>query len=168
MLYKNLRSLGLRRSLVNSITPLQSTPPLLPPLYHLSSYAYKFTTIHRFSSIDQLYRSLHNPRLQKKALSMAVRALFWMFSVSLTCLIAQADGNKITDWADKSTGEFQRRQSQFRNHISNKPGAEFPAEKDRFHLYVSYACPWGKSPKSARTASLFAENICSSAYAYRP
>ncbi|KAF2273505.1 uncharacterized protein EI97DRAFT_460939 [Westerdykella ornata] len=40
------------------------------------------------------------------------------------------------------TGEFKRQQSVFRSQISSKPGAEFPAEKDRYHLYVSYACPW--------------------------
>lgn len=51
-------------------------------------------------------------------------------------------GSKITDWADKKTGDFKRQNSQFRNHISKKPGAEFPPEKDRYHLYVSYACPW--------------------------
>ncbi|MCJ1314242.1 S-glutathionyl-(chloro)hydroquinone reductase [Agyrium rufum] len=50
-------------------------------------------------------------------------------------------GKSITSWADKS-GEFKRGQSQFRNSISKKPGAEFPAEKGRYHLYVSYACPW--------------------------
>lgn len=53
-------------------------------------------------------------------------------------------GHSITNWADKS-GEFKRGQSQFRNHISKKPGAEFPPEKGRYHLYVSYACPWGLS-----------------------
>lgn len=50
----------------------------------------------------------------------------------------------ITDWVkpgDKS-GEFKRQTSVFRNWIENKPGAEFPPEKDRYHLYVSYACPW--------------------------
>ncbi|KAI9679244.1 MAG: S-glutathionyl-(chloro)hydroquinone reductase [Caeruleum heppii] len=50
----------------------------------------------------------------------------------------------ITNWVapeDKS-GEFKRGQSAFRNVISRKPGAEFPPEKDRYHLYVSYACPW--------------------------
>jgi putative glutathione S-transferase len=47
----------------------------------------------------------------------------------------------ITDWADK-TGEFKRQQSVFRSWIENKPNAEFPAEKGRYHLYVSYACPW--------------------------
>lgn len=52
---------------------------------------------------------------------------------------------KITDWvnpADKS-GEFKRQQSVFRNWISREAGAQFPPEKGRYHLYVSYACPWG-------------------------
>ncbi|KAF2728984.1 glutathione S-transferase Gst3 [Polyplosphaeria fusca] len=50
----------------------------------------------------------------------------------------------ILNWVapgDKS-GEFKRQQSVFRSFIENKPGAEFPAEKDRYHLYISYACPW--------------------------
>jgi len=52
------------------------------------------------------------------------------------------DGQKnILNFADKS-GEYKRQVSQFRNHVSSDPGAEFPAEKDRYHLYVSYACPW--------------------------
>jgi glutathionyl-hydroquinone reductase len=42
---------------------------------------------------------------------------------------------------DKS-GEFKRQASVFRNWISKEPNAEFPAEKGRYHLYVSYACPW--------------------------
>jgi glutathionyl-hydroquinone reductase len=53
--------------------------------------------------------------------------------------------SKITDWVrlDDKTGEFKRGQSVFRDFISKKPGAEFPPEKGRYHLYVSYACPWG-------------------------
>ena len=52
-------------------------------------------------------------------------------------------GDSILAWANKS-GEFKRPDSIFRNFISKEPGAEFPPEKDRYHLYVSYACPWGK------------------------
>ncbi|KAF2703599.1 glutathione S-transferase Gst3 [Pleomassaria siparia CBS 279.74] len=55
-----------------------------------------------------------------------------------------AEKNSILNWvlpSDKS-GEFKRQVSVFRNFIEKKPGAEFPAEKDRYHLYVSYACPW--------------------------
>ncbi|PMD24321.1 hypothetical protein NA56DRAFT_643553 [Hyaloscypha hepaticicola] len=43
---------------------------------------------------------------------------------------------------DPVTGEFKRPAAQFRNFISSKPNAEFPPEKGRYHLYVSYACPW--------------------------
>lgn len=51
---------------------------------------------------------------------------------------------KITDWVDPKdkTGEFKRLPSVFRNWISREPGAQFPPEKGRYHLYVSYACPW--------------------------
>ncbi|CAI6342085.1 unnamed protein product [Periconia digitata] len=50
----------------------------------------------------------------------------------------------ITDWVKPgdTSGEFKRQTSIFRNWIVNEPSAEFPAEKDRYHLYVSYACPW--------------------------
>ncbi len=43
------------------------------------------------------------------------------------------------DWFDKSSndGEYVRKDSQFRNWITPDD-----AEKDRYHLYVSYACPW--------------------------
>ncbi|KAI9366988.1 glutathione S-transferase, partial [Aspergillus egyptiacus] len=66
--------------------------------------------------------------------------------------MATGSSDKITDWvnpADKS-GEFKRQASVFRNWISKKPGAEFPPEKDRYHLYVSYACPWAHRTLIAR------------------
>ncbi|KAJ5558893.1 Glutathione S-transferase/chloride channel C-terminal [Penicillium sp. DV-2018c] len=52
--------------------------------------------------------------------------------------------NKITDWVkpDDKSGEFKRQQSVFRNWVSREAGAQFPPEKGRYHLYVSYACPW--------------------------
>jgi putative glutathione S-transferase len=65
-------------------------------------------------------------------------------SFSATPLVLAMDKKpqgSILDWADKS-GEFKRQQSVFRSWIENKPNAEFPAEKGRYHLYVSYACPW--------------------------
>ncbi|KAL6244764.1 S-glutathionyl-(chloro)hydroquinone reductase [Rhinocladiella similis] len=43
-------------------------------------------------------------------------------------------------WGKK--GEFVRPATQFRNFISREPGARFPPEPNRYHLYVSYACPW--------------------------
>ncbi|KAJ9642705.1 S-glutathionyl-(chloro)hydroquinone reductase [Knufia peltigerae] len=43
-------------------------------------------------------------------------------------------------WGKK--GELVRPPAQFRNFISRDPGARFPPEANRYHLYVSYACPW--------------------------
>lgn len=59
---------------------------------------------------------------------------------------------KITEWVDPKdkSGEFKRGASAFRDFISNEPGAKFPAEKGRYHLYVSYACPWGTLPPRLR------------------
>ena len=39
-------------------------------------------------------------------------------------------------------GEFDRQETSFRDWIETDSNAEFPAEAGRYHLYVSYACPW--------------------------
>jgi putative glutathione S-transferase len=39
-------------------------------------------------------------------------------------------------------GEFVRQPSRFRGWVSAEPGAEFPVQTGRYHLYVSLACPW--------------------------
>jgi putative glutathione S-transferase len=39
-------------------------------------------------------------------------------------------------------GRFVRIDSAFHNRVSPDPGAEFPAEAGRYHLWVSYNCPW--------------------------
>lgn len=41
-----------------------------------------------------------------------------------------------------ATGAFVRTPSTFRSFISKDPNSQFPAEGGRYHLYVSYACPW--------------------------
>ena len=54
------------------------------------------------------------------------------------------------DWlkAETEGGEFVRQDQQFRNWITpdGAPGPSgeggFSAEANRYHLYVSYACPW--------------------------
>jgi putative glutathione S-transferase len=59
-------------------------------------------------------------------------------------------GKWSTEWYDtkKTGGRFERTQSGYRNWItpdgSAGPSGEggFPAEAGRYHLYVSYACPW--------------------------
>lgn len=40
------------------------------------------------------------------------------------------------------TGAFNRTPSTFRNSISKDKTSQFPAESGRYHLYISYACPW--------------------------
>ncbi|EPS43708.1 hypothetical protein H072_2287 [Dactylellina haptotyla CBS 200.50] len=56
-------------------------------------------------------------------------------------LWVQRTDSKITAWASKD-GEFRRQASSFRNKISSEPESEFQPEAGRYHLYVSYACPW--------------------------
>ncbi|KAF4589211.1 glutathione S-transferase [Ophiocordyceps camponoti-floridani] len=58
----------------------------------------------------------------------------------------------ITDWVKPgdTTGEYRRQTSTFRNSISRAAGAEFPPAKNRYHLYVSYACPWAHRTLIAR------------------
>jgi putative glutathione S-transferase len=40
------------------------------------------------------------------------------------------------------SGEFQRQQDAFREWVSNDGSTPYPAAADRYHLYVSLACPW--------------------------
>ncbi|KAF5001723.1 hypothetical protein FGRMN_836 [Fusarium graminum] len=48
-------------------------------------------------------------------------------------------------------GTFVRPESAFRNFISNEPGSRFPAEKDRYVLYLSPGCPWSHRAMIARS-----------------
>ena len=60
------------------------------------------------------------------------------------------DGKWVQDQFDAktSTGRFQRADAQFRSWITpdGSPGpsgkGDFPAERDRYHLYIAHACPW--------------------------
>lgn len=60
------------------------------------------------------------------------------------------DGEWVDQWYDtkSSGGRFKRKESQFRNWITSDGSAGpsgqggFKAEADRYHLYVSLACPW--------------------------
>ena len=54
------------------------------------------------------------------------------------------DGKWQDKWYDtsKNGGKFERQASKFRDKVSNEDGSTFPAESDRYHLYVSLACPW--------------------------
>ncbi|GGI81881.1 glutathione S-transferase family protein [Shewanella gelidii] len=57
------------------------------------------------------------------------------------------DGQWVDEWYDTKAnqGEFKRQQSRFRHQISkegNDTSSPYIAEADRYHLYVSLACPW--------------------------
>lgn len=39
-------------------------------------------------------------------------------------------------------GRFVRRESAYRRAVTADGGSEFPAQAGRYHLYVSWACPW--------------------------
>ena len=40
------------------------------------------------------------------------------------------------------SGEFQRQEDAFRSWISDDGSTPYSAVADRYHLYVSLACPW--------------------------
>ena len=40
------------------------------------------------------------------------------------------------------SGEFQRQEDAFRDWISSDGSTGYPAVADRYHLYISLACPW--------------------------
>lgn len=64
--------------------------------------------------------------------------------LSLLTQLQASNSGKVTDWVKPgdTSGEFKRQVSSFRDWISRDANAKYPAEKGRYHLYVSYACPW--------------------------
>ena len=63
------------------------------------------------------------------------------------------DGKWITedDWEKNNDGEFTRQKSSFREHIRSEEAAQFRPSPGRYHLYVSYACPWAHRTLIARS-----------------
>lgn len=52
------------------------------------------------------------------------------------------DGDWVPEYeATNEEGEFDRQETDFRDRIE-KGNEKFPPESGRYHLYVSYACPW--------------------------
>lgn len=62
---------------------------------------------------------------------------------------------------DESTeeGDFQRQEDAFRDWITDEPNAAFAPERDRYHLYVSLACPWASRTVIARQVKGLADTI---------
>src|SRR5947207_7340828 len=48
------------------------------------------------------------------------------------------------------SGEFQRQEDVFRDWISSDGSTGYPAVAERYHLYVSLACPWASRTLIAR------------------
>lgn len=77
------------------------------------------------------------------------------------------DGVWHDQWYDTkaSGGSFQRKEAQFRNWVTadgsaGPSGTEgFKAESGRYHLYVSYACPWAHRALIFRTLKGLTEHI---------
>jgi glutathionyl-hydroquinone reductase len=46
------------------------------------------------------------------------------------------------EYEQDKKGRFQRNPTTFRDRITADGSSGFPATSDRYHLYVSYACPW--------------------------
>ncbi|XP_066281845.1 glutathionyl-hydroquinone reductase YqjG-like isoform X1 [Branchiostoma lanceolatum] len=57
---------------------------------------------------------------------------------------------KFFDSTISTKGEFMRKDSSFRNWITADGSSGFKAEGDRYHLYVSLACPWAHRTLIAR------------------
>ena len=49
------------------------------------------------------------------------------------------------------SGEFQRQEDAFREWISTNGSTLYPAVAGRYHLYISYACPWASRTVIFRT-----------------
>ncbi len=63
------------------------------------------------------------------------------------------DGEWRTDAYETTGGDgaFERQETTFRDRIHEEPGARFRPEAGRYHLYVSYACPWAHRTLLVRT-----------------
>src|SRR5205809_2291438 len=48
------------------------------------------------------------------------------------------------------SGEFQRQEDAFRDWVSSDGSTDYPAVADRYHLYISLACPWASRTLIAR------------------
>lgn len=74
------------------------------------------------------------------------------------------EGKWVDEWYDTKSndGKFMRESAKF-NHVITNPNddtnAKFPAESNRYHLYVSYACPWAHRTLIMRNLKGLEEHI---------
>jgi putative glutathione S-transferase len=62
----------------------------------------------------------------------------------------RASSGNTWDQEIDDSGEFVRRPTSFRSQIVPDSRSDFPPEPGRYHLYVSYACPWAHRTLIAR------------------
>jgi glutathionyl-hydroquinone reductase len=61
------------------------------------------------------------------------------------------DGQWSNDWyKPDEKGHFVREETKFRGTVTADGSSGFRAEPDRYHLYVSFACPWAHRTLAAR------------------
>ena len=56
-------------------------------------------------------------------------------------------------------GSFERQEDAFRDFISTDPAAVYPVVADRYHLYISLACPWASRTLIVRDLKGLADTI---------
>eukprot|EP00249_Psilotum_nudum_P011623 c23282_g1_i1 orf=434-1630(-) len=80
---------------------------------------------------------------RKQSLSLPWNSKKIVESICNRLLCAMAAPQPRVSLAETTTdGEFKRTDSTFRRRISRDGSTEFPAVAGRYHLYISYACPW--------------------------
>jgi putative glutathione S-transferase len=74
------------------------------------------------------------------------------------------DGEWTTKWyGSDEEGRFQREDTVFHGRVEADTDAEHPAESGRYHLYVSWACPWAHRTLIARSMLGLEDDISLSA-----
>lgn len=56
-------------------------------------------------------------------------------------------------------GEFERQEDAFRDFVSADGSTRYPAVADRYHLYISLACPWASRTLIVRNLKGLAETV---------
>jgi putative glutathione S-transferase len=71
------------------------------------------------------------------------------------------EGQWRDQWYDtgKTGGKFVRKAAQFRDHVTADGSSGFKAESGRYHLYVSFACPWAHRTLIYRTLKGLEDHI---------
>ncbi len=57
-------------------------------------------------------------------------------------MLVHGEWQPISIITSDTSGKFVRKDSVFRHQITQDGSSGFKAEAGRYHLYISYACPW--------------------------